>query len=183
MLKYRPFRGSVGPHPALGVCYHSVCCDFSQFSYCVSTPARIGLRRQGKCFPRQRPLISARCSPRAALSSELLCEALLTEAPSSNLGTEFGEQFPFGFLLPPERADSMRCCLQPAVCGLALESVDRTWRHQSSVDAGPIGAPAGSGFNSCRGFPGGAVVKNPPANAGDMSSSPGPGRSHMPRSN
>ena len=30
------------------------------------------------------------------------------------------------------------------------------------------------------GFPGGAVVKNPPANAGDMGSSPGPGRSHMP---
>ena len=32
------------------------------------------------------------------------------------------------------------------------------------------------------GFPGGAVVRNPPANAGDMGSSPGPGRSHMPRS-
>ena len=29
-------------------------------------------------------------------------------------------------------------------------------------------------------FPGGAVVKNPPANAGDMGSSPGPRRSHMP---
>ena len=28
------------------------------------------------------------------------------------------------------------------------------------------------------GFPGGAVVKNPPANAGDTGSSPGPGRSH-----
>ena len=28
-------------------------------------------------------------------------------------------------------------------------------------------------------FPGGAVVKNPPANAGDMGSSAGPGRSHM----
>ena len=33
------------------------------------------------------------------------------------------------------------------------------------------------------GFPGGAVVKNPPANAGDMGSSPGPGRSHVLRSN
>ena len=33
------------------------------------------------------------------------------------------------------------------------------------------------------GFPGGAVVENLPANAGDMGSSPGPGRSHMPRSN
>ena len=35
----------------------------------------------------------------------------------------------------------------------------------------------------CVGFPGGAVVKNPPANAGDTGSSPGPGGSHMPRSN
>ena len=34
-----------------------------------------------------------------------------------------------------------------------------------------------------RNFPGGAVVKNLPANAGDTGSSPGPGRSHMPRSN
>ena len=30
------------------------------------------------------------------------------------------------------------------------------------------------------GFPGGTVVKNPPANAGDMGLSPGLGRSHMP---
>ena len=29
------------------------------------------------------------------------------------------------------------------------------------------------------GFPGSAVVKNLPDNAGDMGSSPGPGRSHM----
>ena len=34
-----------------------------------------------------------------------------------------------------------------------------------------------------RGFPGGAVVKNLPENAGDMGLSPGPGRSHTPRSN
>ena len=32
-------------------------------------------------------------------------------------------------------------------------------------------------------FLGGAVVKNLPANAGDTGSSPGPGRSHMLRSN
>ena len=32
-------------------------------------------------------------------------------------------------------------------------------------------------------FPGGTVVKNPPANAGDMGSSPGLGRSHMLRNN
>ena len=34
-----------------------------------------------------------------------------------------------------------------------------------------------------RDFPGGAVFKNPPANSGDTGSSPGPGRSHVPRSN
>ena len=34
-----------------------------------------------------------------------------------------------------------------------------------------------------RDFPGGAVVKNPPANAGATGSSPGPGPSHMPWSN
>ena len=33
------------------------------------------------------------------------------------------------------------------------------------------------------GFPGGAVVKNPPASAGDTGLSPGPGRPHMPWSN
>ena len=32
-------------------------------------------------------------------------------------------------------------------------------------------------------FPGGTVLKNPPANAGDMGSSPGPGRSQVLRSN
>ena len=36
---------------------------------------------------------------------------------------------------------------------------------------------------SLEGFPGGAVVENLPANAGDAGSSPGLGRSHMPRSN
>ena len=34
-----------------------------------------------------------------------------------------------------------------------------------------------------QGFPGGSVVKNLPANAGDTATIPGPGRSHMPQSN
>ena len=39
-------------------------------------------------------------------------------------------------------------------------------------------------WDSRRGdFPGGPVVKNPPANAGDMGSIPGPGWSHMPQGN
>ena len=37
-------------------------------------------------------------------------------------------------------------------------------------------------LRSNSGFPGGAVVESLPANAGDMGSSPGLGRSHMPRS-
>ena len=32
-------------------------------------------------------------------------------------------------------------------------------------------------------YPGGAMAKNPPADAGDTGLTPGPGRSHMPRSN
>ena len=32
-------------------------------------------------------------------------------------------------------------------------------------------------------YPGGTVVKNPPANAVDTGLIPGPGRSHTPRSN
>ena len=37
--------------------------------------------------------------------------------------------------------------------------------------------------NTDWGFPGGAVVENLPANAGDTGSSPGLGRSHMPPGN
>ena len=37
--------------------------------------------------------------------------------------------------------------------------------------------------DNVRGLPGGSVVKNPPASAGDTGSVPDPGRSHMPRSN
>ena len=38
-------------------------------------------------------------------------------------------------------------------------------------------------FGYCLDFPGGAVIKNLPANAGDTGSIPGLGRSHMPQSN
>ena len=52
-------------------------------------------------------------------------------------------------------------------------------------ETGRGGAPSGGRVKGSEvrgqgGFPGGAVVKNPPANAGDTGSSPGPGRSHMP---
>ena len=51
-----------------------------------------------------------------------------------------------------------------------------------------VGGQSGTNIQICVkksyvGFPGGAVVENLPANAGDTGSSPGLGRSHMPRSN
>ena len=54
------------------------------------------------------------------------------------------------------------------------------------VDGGDLGFQSHSSLMNLKhmmGFPGGTVVKNPPANAGDTGSSPGPGKSHMPRSN
>ena len=51
------------------------------------------------------------------------------------------------------------------------------WSYFSSVKRGK------TEYYICRDFPGVAVVKNPPANAGDTGSIPGLGRSHMPRSN
>ena len=45
------------------------------------------------------------------------------------------------------------------------------------------GMSSDSENESTLGFPGGAVVEGLPANAGDTGSSPGLGRSHMPRSN
>ena len=44
-------------------------------------------------------------------------------------------------------------------------------------------SPGGPTKTQMGDFPGGAVVKKPPANAGDTGLSPGPGRSHKPWSN
>ena len=52
------------------------------------------------------------------------------------------------------------------------------WKFKDAAKAGIVLTSRVSGC----GFPGGAVVKNLPANAGDKGSSPGPGKSHMPRS-
>ena len=41
----------------------------------------------------------------------------------------------------------------------------------------------GTKINQCLDFPGGPVVKNLPANAGDMGLIPGPRRSHIPQNN
>ena len=58
-------------------------------------------------------------------------------------------------------------------------------RHAVGQESGASKGGKGKGFQKfvLGDFPGGAVVKNPPANAEDTGSIPGPGRSHMPRSN
>ena len=66
--------------------------------------------------------------------------------------------------------------ISPPCKGLAQLLLSRLALH-------PLGR--GKGILKARllGFPGGAVVENLPANAGHTGSSPGLGRSHMPRSN
>ena len=58
-------------------------------------------------------------------------------------------------------------------------------RCSTSVDATQQGGRKVNNYDLklFTGFPGGAVVENLPANAGDTGSSPGLGRSHMPQSN
>ena len=53
----------------------------------------------------------------------------------------------------------------------------------NKVKQNPNQSKRGKKKKEKQGFPGGAVVKNPPANAGDTCSSPGLGRSHVLRSN
>ena len=69
-------------------------------------------------------------------------------------------------------------CGNAKVGGIPRTTPAVGWIFMSSAQEGSKGSKM-----SLEGFPGGAVVKNPPANAGDTGSSPGPGRSHMPRSN
>ena len=68
---------------------------------------------------------------------------------------------------------------------LVLEEPQSTWALKPEGSGSPLGVSysVARSILDTRDFPGGAVVENPPANAGDTGSSPGPGRSHMPRSN
>ena len=54
--------------------------------------------------------------------------------------------------------------------------INKTLENIRETSTPPIKRPS-------RDFPGGTVVKNLSANAGDTGSIPSPGRSHMPRSN
>ena len=82
-----------------------------------------------------------------------------------------------------------KCKEKAAGLGLASLSLNLVhWWFNSGSREGPrflctvlLGSPYCK--RVAKGFPGGTVVKNPPANAGDTGSSPGLGRSHMPRGN
>ena len=56
-------------------------------------------------------------------------------------------------------------------------------RSPAPTDAGREEEGKGGLKSDAWGFPGGTVVESLPANAGDTGSSPGLGRSHMPRGN
>ena len=80
-------------------------------------------------------------------------------------------------LLVPERGPTGTC--NP------FDELSNIQKHSPEQDTGCVkrkGVMVGIKTTS-RGFPGGAVVENLPANTGDTGSSPGLGGSHMPRSN
>ena len=56
-------------------------------------------------------------------------------------------------------------------------------KHDCYRKWGPASHHSKANKEASWGFPGGAAVENLPANAGDTGSSPGLGRSHIPRSN
>ena len=69
--------------------------------------------------------------------------------------------------------------LREADCGVRVRAA-AVWRDSSEAEATDLRGFTQQVFLD---FPGGAVVKTPPANAEDTGSRPGPGRSHMPQSN
>ena len=66
---------------------------------------------------------------------------------------------------------------------LCMKTIGSTLKNKHILIPSPKVKVTHSKKHSDGDFPGGAVVKNPPAIAGDTGSSPGPGRSHMPQSN
>ena len=94
--------------------------------------------------------------------------------------------------LYPSRSDRATCLFFPiglfvkyvsdSATGLWASRGQRPWRLH--LLACSLGLVCTMWSEKCLlGFPGGAVVENLPANAGDTGLSPGLGRSHMPRSN
>ena len=88
-------------------------------------------------------------------------------------------------------ADFVRFSLHMAKYGhIAAPSWYKLWKDWLEVSASQFPNPGRDSLMCCiwlqwrvKDFPGGAAVKNLPANAGNTGLMPGQGRSHMPRSN
>ena len=65
--------------------------------------------------------------------------------------------------LPLTLATKEECPLSPPLFNIVLKVLAKAIKQEKEI----------------RDFPGGTVVKNPSANAGDTGSNPAPGRSHM----
>ena len=66
---------------------------------------------------------------------------------------------------------------------IGREEIINTNKYFKNTRGGTLSWWANGQDSTYQGFPGGSVVKNPLANAGDMGLISGPGRSHVPRGN
>lgn len=127
---FKSFWGPMKPHPALGVCYHSVYCGSNHFSYCVSTLAlRLCLQCYSKCFPRQIRTyahLSANCSPSAATVVWITLWSFADTQPLALCSIWRAiSLWPFAF---PQRGQHPVSCGQLSYV-LALRREDWSWRH------------------------------------------------------
>ena len=94
------------------------------------------------------------------------CEVVIgTALVNNHTGVQSSSLLPKPLSIPPRGTQNKRPLIFRSVYLL-------TSRSREFGEAGSVRFDKGA-------FPGGSVVKNPPANAGDMASIPGPGRSHM----
>lgn len=125
--------------------------------------------------------VGARSDFRDAAKRLLLNMAVLSTGCSAELSVKLYKD-------PESRVPPLLCCIRTSG-----EEVETSFLKRLTSDS-----PAHSGWRATltplqsgshpqdsksRDFPGGPVVKNPPANARDMSLIPGLRRSHMPRGN
>ena len=158
------FQGNTH-HPELKASSSQACLSFPLAPSLFLTAMSLLLGLEGSCSPQPVCLVNSFSSFRPELSPESLRGSALS-LPSSEAR--------FHFCMFSQQ------CHKHLTCG-------PTWKREPQDD--PHGETVcrmsvlDSSKTSVSGFPGGAVVENPPANARDTGSSPGLGRSHMPRSN
>ena len=97
-------------------------------------------------------------------------------------GREYGKDTLLIFY-PTKRQTATKCCKKTSSQAHMYTTQFRNTQEDSCRLNGWQPAETKRVLTRTWGFPGGAVVENLPANAGDTGSSPGLGRYHMPRSN